>query len=191
MSLDNKLAERSGNKCELCASSKDLSKYTVEPGNEKNTDQNIVVCATCLSQITEPESVEANHWRCLNDSMWSEVPAVQVMAWRMLNRLKSEGWPQDLLDMLYLDEETLEWAKATGEGESDEDKIIHRDSNGAILQNGDTVVLIKELDVKGATFSAKRGTAVRNIRLVHDNPEQIEGKIEGQSIVILTQFVKK
>ncbi|MEY3424774.1 MAG: hypothetical protein RL679_132, partial [Bacteroidota bacterium] len=120
-----------------------------------------------------------------------EVPAVQVVAWRMLNRLKTEGWPQDLLDMLYLDEETMTWAKSTGEGESDDDKIVHKDSNGAILQNGDTVTLTKELDVKGATFSAKRGTAVRNIRLVHDNAEQIEGKIEGQSIVILTQYVKK
>jgi protein PhnA len=47
------------------------------------------------------------------------------------------------------------------------------------------------LDVKGANFTAKRGTAVRNIRLVHDNPEQIEGKINGQGIVILTQYVKK
>ena len=51
--------------------------------------------------------------------------------------------------------------------------------------------LIKDLDVKGSTLNAKIGTAVRNIRLVHDNHEQIEGKIEGQSIVILTKFVKK
>jgi protein PhnA len=109
----------------------------------------------------------------------------------MLNRLKSEGWPQDLLDMMYLDEDNLTWAKATGVGVSDEEAIVHRDSNGAILQNGDTVTLTKELDVRGATFSAKRGTAVRNIRLVHDNPEHIEGKIEGQSIVILTHYVKK
>lgn len=191
MSLDKKLAERSGEKCELCTATTGLSAYTVEPGNPKNTDENIVVCSTCLSQINDASTMDANHWRCLNDSMWSEVPAVQVVAWRMLNRLKAEGWPQDLLDMMYLDDETLEWAKATGEGESDEDKIVHKDSNGAILQNGDTVTLIKELDVKGATFSAKRGTAVRNIRLVHDNAEQIEGKIEGQSIVILTQYVKK
>lgn len=191
MSLDKKLAERSGEKCELCTATTGLSAYTIEPGNPKNNDENIVVCSTCLSQIKDASTMDANHWRCLNDSMWSEVPAVQVVAWRMLNRLKAEGWPQDLLDMMYLDEETLEWAKATGEGESDEDKIVHKDSNGAILQNGDTVTLIKELDVKGATFSAKRGTAVRNIRLVHDNAEQIEGKIEGQSIVILTQYVKK
>jgi protein PhnA len=191
MSIDKKLAERSGEKCELCTSTINIMVCTVEPGNPKNNDENVVVCDTCSTQISNPDSTDANHWRCLNDSMWSEVPAVQVVAWRMLNRLRSEGWPQDLLDMMYLDEDTLKWAQATGEGISEEDKIIHRDSNGAILQNGDTVVLTKELDVKGATFSAKRGTAVRNIRLVHDNAEQIEGKIEGQSIVILTQYVKK
>ena len=70
---------------------------------------------TCRKQIENPEKVEANHWRCLNDSMWSQVPAVQVVVWRMLKRLSAEGWPQDLLDMLYLDESTQAWAKATGE----------------------------------------------------------------------------
>ncbi len=192
MSIDKKLEERSGNVCELCSStSSDLIVFTVEPGNPKNTDENIVVCATCSSQIQSPESMNPNHWRCLNDSMWSEVPAVKVMAWRLLNRIKSQGWPQDLLDMLYLDDEQLEWAKSSGAGMADEDKLIHLDSNGSVLQNGDKVVLIKDLDVKGANFTAKRGTAVRNIRLVHDNPEHIEGKINGQGIVILTQYVKK
>ena len=109
----------------------------------------------------------------------------------MLSRLKSEGWPQDLLDMLYLDDDNLAWAKATGEGRDQEDVVKHIDSNGTVLENGDTVVLIKDLEVKGANFTAKRGTSVRNIRLVHDNPEQIEGKINGQGIVILTQYVKK
>jgi protein PhnA len=124
--------------------------------------------------------------------MWSQLPAVQVIAWRMLTRLRGEGWPADLLDMLYLPDETLEWAKATGEGnEAVEDAIVHKDSNGATLQAGDTVVLIKDLNVKGANFTAKRGTAVRNISLVHDNAEHIEGRVNGQHIVILTKFVKK
>ncbi len=122
--------------------------------------------------------------------MWSTVPAVQVMSWIMLHRLKSEGWPQALLDMLYLDEETQKWAEATGEG-SDEEAIKHIDSNGILLQNGDSVVLIKDLNVKGANFTAKRGAHVRRITLVHDNAEHIEGKIDGQHIVILTKFVKK
>jgi len=123
--------------------------------------------------------------------MWSQVPAVQVMAWRMLNRLRAEGWSQDLLDMLYLDEMTLSWAQATGEGNVDDDTVKHVDSNGAVLSAGDTVILIKDLNVKGAGFTAKRGTAVRGISLVADNPEHIEGRVNGQQIVILTKFVKK
>ena len=132
-----------------------------------------------------------NHWRCLNDSMWSQVPAVQVMAWRMLNQLRSEGWAQDLLDMLYLDDQTMAWAQAGGAEPSDEDGVKHLDSNGALLEAGDTVTLIKDLNVKGGGFTAKRGTAVRGISLVPDNAEQIEGRVSGQQIVILTKFVKK
>jgi len=151
----------------------------------------VLICGTCRQQLDNPDAVDANHWRCLNDSMWSQVPAVQVMAWRMLTRLRAEGWPQDLLDMLYLDDDTLAWAQATGEGEDNEDAIKHVDSNGAVLAAGDTVTLIKDLNVKGAGFTAKRGTAVRGISLVPDNAEHIEGRVNGQQIVILTQFVKK
>jgi protein PhnA len=68
---------------------------------------------------------------------------------------------------------------------------LHKDANGHQLQNGDTVVLTKSLDVKGSSLNAKMGTVVKNIRLVPDNTEQIEGKIEGQLIVILTKFVRK
>ncbi len=106
-------------------------------------------------------------------------------------QIASRSWSQDLLDMMYLDEETLVWAAATGEGEDEEGKIIHKDGNGNILKDGDSVVLIKDLDVKGATFTAKRGAAVHNIKLVWDNADQIEGRVEGQHIVILTQYVKK
>lgn len=191
MSIEKELSTRSEGNCELCKSKDGLSIYEVPPVENNNADKCIYICSTCKNQIENTERIDANHWRCLNDSMWSEVPTVQVIAWRMLNRLKSEGWPQDLLDMLYLDEETLKWAQATGEGDDGEDKIVHKDSNGVVLNSGDTVVLIKDLNVKGAGFTAKRGTAVRNISLVHDNAEQIEGKINGQQIVILTQYVKK
>lgn len=64
-------------------------------------------------------------------------------------------------------------------------------SNGAALAQGDSVVLIKDLPVKGAGFTAKRGTVVRGIALVADNAAHIEGRIEGQRIVILTEFVKR
>ena len=194
MSTEKELHSRSESKCELCSATDSLSVYEIPPksdASDASSDQCILLCAKCLEQIEMPEKTDINHWRCLNDSMWSQVPAVQVMAWRMLSRLSSEGWPQDLLDMLYLDGDTLAWAQATGEGKSDEDTVKHIDSNGAVLEAGDTVILIKDLNVKGAGFTAKRGTAVRGISLVPDTPEHIEGRVNGQQIVILTQFVKK
>ena len=191
MSSEKELRDRSGDKCELCSSSDNLQIYEVLPKHNAPVNNDILICETCKEQINDSSKVEANHWRCLNDSMWSEVAAVQVVAWRMLNRLRSEGWPQDLLDMLYLEDDLLQWAKETGDDINEEDKVIHKDSNGIVLENGDTVVLTKDLNVKGGGFTAKRGTSVRNISLVDDNAAQIEGKISGQQIVILTQFVKK
>jgi protein PhnA len=123
--------------------------------------------------------------------MWSEHQPVQVIAWRMLSRLRKEGWPQDLLDMMYLEEDVLEFAKSTGEGEDAADKIIHRDVNGVVLEAGDSVVLIKDLKVKGSSMVAKQGTPVRNIRLDRDNEKYIEGKVGPTQIVIITDYVKK
>ncbi len=183
------LQARSDNNCELCTSTAPLTAYIVAPKMQEALENVAHICTTCESQIKEPETADVNHWRCLNDSMWSTEPAVQVLAWRMLNHLKGEGWPQDLLDMMYIEDETLSWAKS---GYQDlATAIKHRDSNGAQLKNGDDVVLIKDLDVKGANFTAKRGAAVKRISLVHDNAEHIEGKVEGQHIVILTKYVKK
>ena len=190
MSIEKIVHQRSNSTCELCSSTENLHVFEVPSNNLGNDEHKILICDTCKGQIENPDRMDSNHWRCLNDSMWSTISAVQVMAWIMLHRLKSEGWPQALLDMLYLDEEILKWAVSTGEG-SDEEAIKHIDSNGAILQNGDSVVLIKDLNVKGANFTAKRGAHVRRISLVHDNVEQIEGKVDGQHIVILTKFVKK
>lgn len=191
MIIEKQLLTRSNSKCELCSATEDLTVYEVPPTSNGSVDVSVLICKSCFEQIENPDKVDLHHWHCLNDSMWSQVPAVQVMAWRMLTRLSSEGWAQDLLDMLYLDDETLNWAKSTGEGDSEEDLIKHIDSHGTVLQAGDNVTLIKDLNVKGGGFTAKRGTAVRGISLVTDNPEQIEGKVSGQQIVILTKFVKK
>ncbi len=190
MTTKNTLHARSESKCELCSSTENLIIYEIPPDSDGSADKSILICNTCHDQIENPEKVDVHHWRCLNDSMWSQIPAVQVMAWRMLTRLKDEGWPQDLLDMLYLDDQTLAWAKQTEENDI-ADSVQHLDSNGVLLEAGDTVTLIKDLNVKGANFTAKRGTAVRGISLVADNPEQIEGRVNDQKIVILTKFVKK
>lgn len=191
MNFEKELTERSDSKCELCGSSEDLNSFEVTPPQNSNAEDHVMVCGTCHAQLIDPEKINPVHWHCLNDSMWSQVPAVQVVAWRMLNHLKGEGWPQGLLDMLYLEEETLKWAKSGIEDEADEDAIKHIDSNGNILQTGDNVVLIKDLNVKGGGFTAKRGTAVRGIRLDPNNAEFIEGRVDGQHIVIITQYVKK
>ena len=189
MKAEPTLFARSNSSCELCKSKLNLSIYKVPPNSNGSADNSIFVCETCLDQIEYPENIDANHWRCLNDSMWTPIPAVQVMAWRQLKRLSSEAWAQDLLDMLYLDEETQAWAAATeiAELEAENSSV---DSNGAVLNAGDSVTLIKDLDVKGAGFTAKRGTLVKGISLT-DNPEHIEGRVNGTRIVLLTKFLKK
>lgn len=190
MSIQTDLESRSGGTCELCNASENLTEYEVKPAQNTGSDGYALLCNTCIEQIEDPEATDANHWRCLNDSMWSEVPAIKVLAYRILFRLRSEGWPQDLLDMLYLDDATKAWAEA-GTAVFTADQVVHVDSNGAVLEAGDTVTLIQDLKVKGSSLTAKRGTAVRRITLDPNNAEYIEGKVDGQQIVILTKYVKK
>lgn len=191
MTIAEQLIARSGNKCELTSTTENLAIYTLPPDGENDAAKAIYVCQKALKQLEKQEELDPEFWECLNESMWSEVPAVQVVAWRMLNRLSNETWAMEALDLLYLEDNTLAWAKATGDHENSSDVDLHRDCNGTILQTGDTIVLTKSLDVKGAQLNAKMGTAVKNIKLVADNTEQIEGKIEGQQIVILTKYVRK
>lgn len=184
MALKDELIARSEGKCELCSSQNSLEVYEVPPSSDGSADQSILLCDICRN----PDEAEENHFRCLSESMWTPVPAVQVTAWRHLNRLSDKAWARDLFDMLYLEDDVLSWASSE---EPAVDQIHHIDSNGATLSAGDTVVLIKDLNVKGANFTAKRGTAVRNISVDPYNENHIEGRVEGQHIVILTEFVKK
>ena len=191
MSIEQILQERSGSHCELCGSENNLSVYSVPHSASDDADHSVLLCDTCRNQIENPETADQAHWRCLNDSMWSQVPAVQVMAWRQLKNLSHEVWAQDLLDMLYLDEETLAWAEAgVTATSSNDDTAPTLDSNGNVLQDGDSVTLIKDLVVKGANFTAKRGTMVKNISLT-SNPEPIAGRVNGVQIVLVANFLKK
>jgi len=186
MSVEERLIKRSGSKCELCNAQESLSVVEVKPSDE-SADQSILLCSTCRELLNNPMD-NVNHWHCLNETMWSQEPAVQVMAYRILKSIASEGWPQDMLDMLYLEPEVQAWADA--EFNEDDGQEPTRDSNGTILEEGDTVTIIKDLDVKGAGFTAKRGTVVKNIHLT-DNTEQIEGRVNGVKIVLLSKFLKK
>ena len=190
MKLEEILLKRGENKCELCQAEGNLKIYEVGPLDRYDEDSTIMICEKCDAQIQKREELEPR-WNCLTTSMWSEVPGVQVVTWRMLNRLRNESWAAESLDMMYMDDDRLAWAKATGDHDNDSAVDLHKDCNGAVLNTGDTIVLTKSLDVKGSTLNAKMGTIVKNILLVADNTEQIEGKIEGQTIVILTKYVRK
>lgn len=184
--LSTELLVRSGGNCELSQSSESVISYTVPPKNDDSIDYQLAISQKLLDEYQNEEIGDASHWReILNNSIWSAVPAIQVFSYRMLKKLGNESWSSDLLSMLYFDEETQEWADALG------DDVKHLDANGQMLQTGDTVTLIQDLDVRGAGFTAKRGTSVRRITLVRDNPEQIEGRVNDQHIVILTKYVKK
>jgi protein PhnA len=180
--INQKLLDRSNSKCELCGSSNDLNSFIVVP-----RDDEILVCSTCKEQLEDNSKLDKNHMYCLNDSMWSEIDAVKVVVYRLFSIMKN----QDMLDMIYLDDDIKEWAEAGLPDEVDENALVYRDANGVILNSGDTVVIIKDLPVKGAGFTAKQGVAVRNIGLVPNDETHIEGRVNGVKIHLKTCFLKK
>ena len=76
------------------------------------------------------------------------------------------------------------------DAEAAEENTVAKDSNGAELFDGDAVTVIKDLNVKGSSMVIKRGTKVKSIRLT-ENPEEVDCKIDGSSIVLKTCFLKK
>lgn len=180
------LKNRSNQVCELCENnSGHFECFTVPPKKGLDPAECVLLCENCHSNIQNLDTADNTYWRCLGTAIWSAVPAVKVLCMHILGKTDTD-WSRDMRDNLWLEEDEQQWLE-----EMSKTAAVHSDSNGNILTNGDTVVLIKDLDVKGAGFTAKRGTSVKNIRLVEDNPTQIEGKVEGQQIVILTQYVKK
>lgn len=191
MGLFENLLTRGDSKCELCSGTNGLSLYEIPPAQKIDENTALVVCETCRDQIENPSKIDPNHWRCLNESMWSEFQPVQVMAFRMLSQLKDEVWARELLEQLYLDDAVLEFAKAGLPAEEEVDSSAPTlDSNGQRLMDGDSVTLIKDLDVKGGGFTAKRGTLVKNISLTN-NPKHVEGRVNGIQIVLVAAFLKK
>ena len=173
--MADELITRAGGVCEFCGDAEALAAHEVPPAGP------VLLCALCR----EESPAAADHWRCLEGAAWSAEPVVQFAVWRKLGTLDAP-WAVEAREGMVLSTEAEAWAGAAPVA-----GLEHRDSNGALLTHGDTVVLIKDLPVKGAGFTAKRGTAVRGISLVADNAGHIEGRVEGQRIVILTEFVKK
>ena len=106
------LVRRSKSCCELCEESGvKLQVFEVAPVcDEPELESCIFICDTCHEQIENPKRIDAGHWRCLNNAVWSEVPAIQVASIRMLRLLAIKNdWAEDLLDQAFLDPEIEEW----------------------------------------------------------------------------------
>ena len=189
------LAERANSRCELCGSEQSLSVQEVPPSNVADMDRCVLICEKCGGQIASAELSDPNHWRCLNDAAWSDVAAVKVLTWRLLKRMSDQAWAKDLFDQMYLDVDVQQWAESVSidDEQTPDDEVCNAptiDSFGAALTSGDSVCIVKDLNVKGTSFTAKRGTIVRNIRLTN-NPEHVEGRVNGTVIVLKTCFLKK
>jgi protein PhnA len=187
------LQDRSQGRCELCAAASNLAALAVPPGSASDPTRAVVACPACLEQFEGRAPLEAGRWSGLRDSIWSEHAAVQVASWRLLRRLRGEAWAAELLEQVWLDDDVRAWAEAAPtDVEETPAEVLARvlDSYGAELGEGDSVTLIKDLDVKGAGFIAKRGTLVKSIHLT-DDPALVEGRVNGTVIVLKTCFLKK
>lgn len=184
MALAPALAARCGGTCELCTNEPAVRAYAVSPRDPDQTANQVAICDTCMQNLEG--STGADHWRCLEGSIWNPEPAVQALSYRLLKARQDQPWAADVLNSVEPDEDIVQWALSAFQAAD-----VHKDAFNNVLENGDTVVLTQALNVKGTSFSAAKGTVVKKIRLVHDNPEQIEGKINDQTIVILTKYVRK
>ena len=112
------LVRRSRSHCELCdRNGVRLDVFELPPYDEEPTPSHcIFICDGCRKQIENPKKMIPSYWRCLNNALWSEVPAVQVMSVRMLRRLAAmeEHWANGLPEPAYLDPALEEWAGAAG-----------------------------------------------------------------------------
>lgn len=184
MDLNKNLAARCDATCELCNNKPAQHAFLLSPKTEEIPENQVALCDECLINIESKD--KADYWRILEGSIWNPQPSVQALSYRLLQSYQSEEWANDVINSIELDENIVQWAMSAFEVAT-----VHRDAFGNELLSGDTVVLTQNLNVKGTSFTAPKGTIVKKIRLVSDNTEQIEGKINEQLIVILTKYVKK
>lgn len=115
--LGKDLARRAKSKCELTgAAGVPLRPYEVPPvAVEPDFDRTLLVSEACHEVLERPEKLVGREWQCLAEAVWSEKPAVQVVAWRLLNELaKREDWAREVIEEVFLDDEVEAWAKSAG-----------------------------------------------------------------------------
>ena len=136
MTRQTTLNARSHAQCELCHAETTLAIYEVTP-TDGSADRTIFICPVCIAQIEDTNNL--SHWHCLQEAVWSPLPAVQVTAYRILKNIAGQAtWAQDLLDSVYLDPEIQIWADAVSASAADTDDVV-KDSNGSLLPRGGAV----------------------------------------------------
>ncbi|MFT3946931.1 MAG: PhnA domain-containing protein [Agriterribacter sp.] len=184
MAISAKLNERCQGTCELCSAAPAAHEYTVSPKKDDAIENQVALCDTCFNNLSVKD--KDGYWSFLEGTIWNPEPAIQALSYRILQSYKDEDWANNIIASVELDEDIIQWAMSAFEAAD-----VHKDAFGNLLENGDNVVLTQSLDVKGTSFSAPKGTVVKRIRLVPGNTDQIEGRINEQTIVILTKYVKK
>ena len=109
------LARRAKSKCEITGESGvPLRPYEVPPvAGEPDLERTLLLSEACHAVLDHPDRLAGREWQCLAEMVWSDFPAQQVVAWRMLNELaKREDWAREALDGVFLDEAVEAWAKS-------------------------------------------------------------------------------
>ena len=112
--LGKDLARRAKSKCELTgASGVPLRPYEVPPvAAEPDLERTLLLCEACHEVLEQPKRLAGRAWQGLAEVVWSEMPAVQVVAWRMLQCLaKREDWAREVMEEVFLDPEVAAWAE--------------------------------------------------------------------------------
>ena len=114
-SFGKDLARRCKSHCELCDThGMKLVIHEVPPvPKQADFEHCIFICEKCQEQIEKPKALDINYWHCLHTSIWSEVPAVQVMAVLMAKRISEKAdFAEELLDQVYLEEPITQWIES-------------------------------------------------------------------------------
>ncbi|MBC8127344.1 MAG: phnA protein [Gloeobacteraceae cyanobacterium ES-bin-144] len=108
------LTRRAKSKCEITgAAGVSLRAYEVPPvAAEPDIERTLLISEICQEMLDHPARLAGREWQCLAEAVWSEMPAVQVVAWRMLNELaKREDWAREVIEEVFLDPEVEQWAR--------------------------------------------------------------------------------
>jgi protein PhnA len=152
---------------------------TVFPDVDLEADESATRSFMSTASIDRQQEVIAEAKRLLSDSDFPvDEFGSEANRW-FADANEGKNWLQGIVRVL-----------EEGQGKSASHGVAVKDSNGAVLSEGDTVMVIKDLKVKGGSSDLKRGTVIKKIHLI-DDPDNIECRVDGSTLVLKTIFLKK